>query len=123
MLEGITVPDDGSSLFGERPLTVELLTNRVTGKERQRVLAALATGEVAERALGELVHADSGKRLHRDGALGTSRSPVPGDASDGSHRRDVESSHREVQTRTFGLGDDGDLRVELDVAARGRKLA
>ena len=38
MLEGITVPDDGASLFGERPLTVELLTNRVTGKERQRVL-------------------------------------------------------------------------------------
>ena len=46
MLEGITVPDDGASLFGERPLTVELLTNRVAGKERQRVLAALAAGEV-----------------------------------------------------------------------------
>jgi ATP-dependent DNA helicase RecG len=45
-LEGITVPDDGASLFGERPLTVELLTNRVAGKERQRVLAALAAGEV-----------------------------------------------------------------------------
>ncbi len=26
---GITVPDDGASLFGERPLAVELLTNRV----------------------------------------------------------------------------------------------
>jgi ATP-dependent DNA helicase RecG len=46
LLEGITVPDDGASLFGERPLTVELLTNRVTGKERARVLAALAAGEV-----------------------------------------------------------------------------
>ncbi len=46
LLEGITVPDDGSSLFGDRPLTVELLTNRVTGKERQRVLGALASGEV-----------------------------------------------------------------------------
>ena len=34
-----TVPDDGASLFDDRPLTVELLTNRVTGKERQRVLA------------------------------------------------------------------------------------
>ena len=45
-LEGITVPDDGASLFGERPLTLELLTNRVAGKERQRVLAALAAGEV-----------------------------------------------------------------------------
>ncbi len=46
LLEGVTVPDDGSSLFGERPLTVELLTNKVTGKERQRVLAALAAGEI-----------------------------------------------------------------------------
>jgi len=46
MLEGITVPDDGTSLFGERPLTVELLTNRIAGKERQRVLAALAAGGV-----------------------------------------------------------------------------
>jgi len=46
MIDGITVPDDGASLFGERPLTVELLTNRVAGKERQRVLAALVSGEV-----------------------------------------------------------------------------
>ena len=46
MLEGITVPDEGASLFGERPLIVELLTNRVTGKERQRILAALAAGGV-----------------------------------------------------------------------------
>ena len=42
LLEGISVPDDGVSLFGDRPLTVELLTNKVTGKERQRVLGALA---------------------------------------------------------------------------------
>jgi ATP-dependent DNA helicase RecG len=46
LLAGIAVPDDGASLFGERPLTVELLTNKVTGKERQRVLDALAAGEV-----------------------------------------------------------------------------
>ncbi|MET0727381.1 MAG: ATP-dependent DNA helicase RecG [Acidimicrobiales bacterium] len=46
LLEGITVPDDGASLFGERPLTVELLTNRVSGKERQRILSALASGGV-----------------------------------------------------------------------------
>ncbi len=46
LLEGITVPDDGSSLFGERPLTVEILTNKVTGKERQRVLAELASGQI-----------------------------------------------------------------------------
>jgi ATP-dependent DNA helicase RecG len=46
MVDGIPVPDDGGSLFGDRPLTVELLTNRVTGKERQRILRALAAGEV-----------------------------------------------------------------------------
>ncbi len=46
LLDGITVPDDGGSLFEDRPLTVELLTNRVTGKERQRVLASLAAGGV-----------------------------------------------------------------------------
>jgi len=46
LLADIIVPDSGASLFGERPLTVELLTNKVAGKERQRVLAALAAGEV-----------------------------------------------------------------------------
>ncbi len=46
LLEGIEVPDEGATLFGDRPLTMELLTNRVTGKERQRILGALAAGEV-----------------------------------------------------------------------------
>ncbi len=46
LVEGITVSDHGASLFGERPLSVELLTNKVTGKERQRILDALAAGEV-----------------------------------------------------------------------------
>jgi ATP-dependent DNA helicase RecG len=46
LLDGLVVTDEGATLFGERPLTVELLTNRVTGKERQRVLAALEAGEV-----------------------------------------------------------------------------
>jgi ATP-dependent DNA helicase RecG len=46
LLEGIEVPDDGGSLFGARPLTVELLTNKVGGRERQRVLGALADGTV-----------------------------------------------------------------------------
>jgi ATP-dependent DNA helicase RecG len=45
LLDGISVGDD-SSLFGERPLAVALLTNRVTGKERERVLAELAAGEI-----------------------------------------------------------------------------
>jgi ATP-dependent DNA helicase RecG len=46
LLEGMTVTDGGTSLFGERPLTVELLTNRVTGKDRTQLLAKLAAGEV-----------------------------------------------------------------------------
>ena len=45
MLEGITVPDPGN-LFGDRPLRVELLTNRVTGAHRKEVLAGLADGSV-----------------------------------------------------------------------------
>ncbi len=45
MLDGITVPDPGN-LFGDRPLRVELLTNRVTGANRKDVLAGLADGSV-----------------------------------------------------------------------------
>ena len=45
LLDGVAVPDDGS-LFGDRPLRVALLTNRVTGSERREVLAGLADGGV-----------------------------------------------------------------------------
>jgi ATP-dependent DNA helicase RecG len=45
LLDGLTVPDPGN-LFGDRPLRVELLTNRVTGAERRDVLAGLADGTV-----------------------------------------------------------------------------
>ncbi len=45
LLEGVSVPDPGN-LFGDRPLRVELLTNRVTGAERREVLAGLADGMV-----------------------------------------------------------------------------
>jgi ATP-dependent DNA helicase RecG len=45
LLDGVTVPDDGN-LFGDRPLRVELLTNRVTGTDRREVLAGLADGTV-----------------------------------------------------------------------------
>ena len=45
LLEGVTVPDPGN-LFGDRPLQVELLTNRVTGQARRDVLAGLADGTV-----------------------------------------------------------------------------
>ncbi|MEK9838934.1 MAG: ATP-dependent DNA helicase RecG, partial [Ilumatobacter sp.] len=45
LLEGVTVTD-GENLFGDRPLRIELLTNRITGAERRDVLAGLADGSV-----------------------------------------------------------------------------
>jgi ATP-dependent DNA helicase RecG len=46
MLAGVIVPDAEGNLFGERPLRVELLTNRVTGADRRDVLDGLARGAV-----------------------------------------------------------------------------
>jgi ATP-dependent DNA helicase RecG len=46
LLDGFMLDDGGSSLFGERPLSVELLSNRVPAAERRRVLAGLASGDV-----------------------------------------------------------------------------
>jgi ATP-dependent DNA helicase RecG len=45
LLGDLKVPDPGN-LFGDRPLRVELLTNRVTGAARKDVLAGLADGSV-----------------------------------------------------------------------------
>jgi len=45
LLGGVSVPDPGN-LFGDRPLRVELLTNRITGSDRKDVLAGLADGSV-----------------------------------------------------------------------------
>ncbi|MEM9656549.1 MAG: ATP-dependent DNA helicase RecG, partial [Actinomycetota bacterium] len=45
MLEGLTVADD-DSLFADRPLRVELLSNRIGSAERKRILSQLLTGEV-----------------------------------------------------------------------------
>ncbi|MDQ6724815.1 MAG: ATP-dependent DNA helicase RecG, partial [Actinomycetota bacterium] len=45
VLDGLTVPDEGT-LMGDRPLRVELMTNRTTASERTRILAGLADGTV-----------------------------------------------------------------------------
>ena len=45
LLDGVTVPDAGN-LFGDRPLNVALLTNRITGADRRETLAGLADGTV-----------------------------------------------------------------------------
>jgi ATP-dependent DNA helicase RecG len=46
LLDGVEVPDDGTSLFGARPVRVELLTNRVGAADRRRILGDLAAGQV-----------------------------------------------------------------------------
>jgi ATP-dependent DNA helicase RecG len=46
LLDGAEVPDSGTSLFGARPVRVELLTNRVGAADRRRILGGLAAGEV-----------------------------------------------------------------------------
>jgi ATP-dependent DNA helicase RecG len=45
LLAGLSVPADGS-LLGDRPVRVELLTNRTTAAERKRLAAAMQHGEV-----------------------------------------------------------------------------
>jgi ATP-dependent DNA helicase RecG len=45
LLEGLRVPDP-DNLFGDRPLRVALLTNKVTGAERRESIAGLADGTV-----------------------------------------------------------------------------
>ena len=67
MLEGVTVPDPGN-LFGDRPLRVELLTNRVTGGERRDVMAGLADGTV-DIAIGTHALIQEGVRFHSLGVV------------------------------------------------------
>jgi ATP-dependent DNA helicase RecG len=45
LLEGFTLTSEGD-LFGERPLRVELLTNRTTAAQRTKLMAKLAAGEI-----------------------------------------------------------------------------
>ena len=45
LLSDVTVPDPGN-LFGDRPLKVELLTNRISGGDRREVMSGLADGTV-----------------------------------------------------------------------------
>jgi ATP-dependent DNA helicase RecG len=46
MLAGVMVEAAGGSLFGERPVRVELLTNRTSASERRRINDGLAAGVV-----------------------------------------------------------------------------
>jgi ATP-dependent DNA helicase RecG len=66
MLEGLLVP--AGNLFGERPLSIELLTNRVTGAERRRVLAGLADGSV-DLVIGTHALIQEGVEFHSLGVV------------------------------------------------------
>src|SRR3954452_1307852 len=67
VLEGVTVPDPGN-LFGDRPLRIELLTNRITGGDRRDVLAGLADGTV-DIAIGTHALIQEGVRFHSLGVV------------------------------------------------------
>jgi ATP-dependent DNA helicase RecG len=67
LLGDLKVPDPGN-LFGDRPLRVELLTNRISGSERKDVLAGLADGSV-DIAIGTHALIQEGIEFHRLGAV------------------------------------------------------
>lgn len=67
LLEGVTVPDPGN-LFGDRPLRVELLTNRITGSDRRDVMAGLADGTV-DIAIGTHALIQEGVQFHSLGVV------------------------------------------------------
>ena len=67
LLEGVTVPDPGN-LFGDRPLRVELLANRVAGADRRDVLAGLADGTV-DIAIGTHALIQEGVQFHSLGVV------------------------------------------------------
>ncbi|MBI5090769.1 MAG: ATP-dependent DNA helicase RecG, partial [Actinobacteria bacterium] len=67
LLDGVTVPDPGN-LFGDRPLRIELLTNRITGSDRRDVLAGLADGTV-DIAIGTHALIQEGVSFHSLGVV------------------------------------------------------
>ena len=67
ILGDLMVPDPGN-LFGDRPLRVELLTNRVTGSERKEILAGLADATV-DIAIGTHALIQEAVTFHSLGAV------------------------------------------------------
>ena len=90
LLDGVTVPDP-RNLFGDRPLRVNLLTNRVTGNERREVLAGLADGTI-DIAIGTHALIQEGVEFHSLGVV----------VVDEQHRFGVE---QRAALRAKGAGD------------------
>ena len=67
LLRDVTVPSP-ASLFGNRPLRVELLTNRVTGVERREILSGLADGSV-DLVIGTHALIQEGVEFHSLGVV------------------------------------------------------
>jgi ATP-dependent DNA helicase RecG len=67
LLGDLRVPDPGN-LFGERPVRVELLTNRVGAADRREILAGLADGSV-DLAIGTHALIQEGVAFHSLGVV------------------------------------------------------
>src|SRR4051794_39133729 len=67
LLADLRVPDP-ANLFGDRPLNVALLTNRVTGQERRDVVGGLADGSV-DLVIGTHALIQEGIEFHSLGAV------------------------------------------------------
>jgi ATP-dependent DNA helicase RecG len=126
LLGDLKVPDPGN-LFGDRPLRVELLTNRVTGSDRRDVLAGLADGTV-DIAIGTHALIQEGVEFHSLGAVvvdeqhrfGVEQRAALRDKSSG-HVPDVLVMTATPIPRTAAMTVYGDLDVSvLDEMPPGR---
>ncbi|MCB0968565.1 MAG: DNA helicase RecG, partial [Ilumatobacter sp.] len=126
LLGELRVPDPGN-LFGDRPLRVELLTNRVTGTERKDVLAGLADGSV-DIAIGTHALIQEGVEFSSLGAVvvdeqhrfGVEQRAALRDKS-GGHVPDVLVMTATPIPRTAAMTVYGDLDVSvLDELPPGR---
>jgi ATP-dependent DNA helicase RecG len=95
LLADLQVPDSGGSLFADRPLRVELLTNRTTATERVRLHEALLDGGV-DILIGTHALITEGVAFKALGAI----------VIDEQHRFGVEQ-----RAALRGKGDDPDVLV------------
>jgi ATP-dependent DNA helicase RecG len=127
LLDGVTVPDAGN-LFGDRPLRVALLTNRVTGAERREVMAGLADGSV-DSAIGTHALIQEAVQFHSLGLVvvdeqhrfGVEQRAALRDKGDGAQVPDVLVMTATPIPRTAAMTVYGDLDVSvLDELPPGR---
>jgi ATP-dependent DNA helicase RecG len=122
MLAGITVPTRATS-FGDRPLRIELLTNRVTGNDRKDVLHGLADGSV-DLAIGTHALIQDGRRDSTASASSSSTSSTASASSSEPALRDkaaVRRSRRardDRRRRSRARSDDGLRRPRRERARR-----